>query len=117
MQWPHSTDGQESPSKRAFGRLLKSESTTDVRQLSVLVSTTAFSATTDLVKILPVAFAIIDSNFLPSIDASRDQHDPLEAKPREAFILRIWQARVVDEAGEVAFASLKDLVCRTTVHG
>ena len=92
-------------------KLITTASSRCIGQLSILVPTTAFSTTADLVQVLPVAFAIIDCDLLSSIDASRNETNSLEAKPRKAFVLRVGKAGMIDEAREVAFAALEDLIC------
>jgi hypothetical protein len=82
---------------------------------SVPISTATLAASTNLIQILPVPITIVDSDFLPGVDTSRDKHNALQTHPREALILRIRQTRMVDETCEVAFAALEDLICGSTV--
>jgi hypothetical protein len=68
----------------------------------MFITTTDLTTSTNLVEVLPVPFTIVDSDFLTRINAFGNEDYLLQAKPSKALVLRIWQAGVVDEAGEVA---------------
>lgn len=60
---------------------------------------------------IPVVIGIVDRDFLAHSDTLGHEHDTLDAEPREAFVLRIRLARVVDESSAVAPKALPDLIC------